>query len=65
LAVKIERYTNRQRRNNILRERCHRFVREQMPEQYAEFRAEAERQYRIQNPAFERDRYHAAAAIHR
>lgn len=43
-------YTNRQRRNNLVREMCHRLVREQMPKTYALLRAKAEKVYRDQRP---------------
>lgn len=43
-------YTNRHRRNNIVRALCHRFVREKMPRAYAALWAEAERRYRNQRP---------------
>lgn len=46
--MRIERYTNRQRRNNILRSLCHRFVRQQMPKAYAILQGEAQRIYENQ-----------------
>jgi hypothetical protein len=46
-------YTNRQRRNNILRSLCLKFVRQKMPKAYALFQAEAERIYRNQRPDLE------------
>ena len=43
-------YTNRHKRQNLVRALCHRFVREKMPRAYALFLAEAERQYRDKRP---------------
>ena len=45
LKKRKEKYTNRQRRNNILHAMCMKFVREKMPKAYEMFREEAERQY--------------------
>jgi len=45
--------TIKQRRNNLLRALCHKFVREKMPEAYAILQRQAERVYRSQQPTKE------------
>jgi hypothetical protein len=48
-------YTNRHRRDNVIRAMCTRFVREKMPRAYALFLAEAERKFRNERPDMNRE----------